>query len=245
MEESLIDRSFIGIILSDEDHMNKGMYKVNVPELQPHVLKTDGIWCKNHTHKFRVSPTLNGICGSYYPLQPGMTVIVKFFANHMESAYIDRIVSDANPESLPLEIVERDEYFQIIRTPKRDNIIAIYEGDENSKNIPRNSIHIYFNKTRTAIVIDETGINIKTADNINVTVGGNCRITTSGSVDLKASGSVNIQSSSSVNISSSGAINMKGRPIKLNCKSISSAATATSPNTLTLSDSDYFKQGSG
>jgi hypothetical protein len=207
--DSLVDREFIGTVLPNKDTMHQGKYKVNIPELQPHMKETEGVWCKNHTHRWRITPSQNGVCGSYYPLQPGMSVIVKFFANHIESAYVDRIISDAYPQTLPYEIIERDEYYQIIRTPKHNNIIAIYEGDTNSKNVPKNSIHIYFNNTRTTIVIDETGINIKTDDNINTTVAKNVKITVSGTADIKVSGNTNIETSANANIKAAGTVNVQ------------------------------------
>jgi len=121
-----------------------------------------------------------------------MAVISKFFSNHMNSGYIDRVISDAandiSSNTLPLEIIERDDYYQIIRTPKHNNLIAIYEGDAASKNIPKNSIHVYFNSTRTTVVIDETGINVKTEDNINMTVTQNVKITVNGAADEKGDG---------------------------------------------------------
>lgn len=221
--EDLTNREFIGTILPDEDSMHQGKYRVNVPVLQPHMKETEGIWCKNHTCRWRVSPSGVGVCGSYYPLQAGMSVIVKFFANHIESAYIDRVVSDGYVETLPYEIIERDNYYQIIRTPKHNNLIAIYEGDNNSKNVPKNSIHVYFNDTRTTVVIDETGLNIKTADNINMTVGGNIKITVTGSADIKATGNVNIESATdanvktggNVNVEAGGVANMKGSTVNI------------------------------
>ena len=225
--ESLIDREFIGTILPARDSMHQGKYKVNVPELQPHMKPTEGIWCKNHTHKYRVSPTGRGVCGSYYPLQPGMSVIVKFFANHIESAYIDRIISDQYSESLPLEIIERDDYYQIIRTPRYNNLICIYEGPppppgadgneipwtpenaQSSKNIPKNSIHIYFNDTRTTVVVDETGINIKTEDNVNVTVAKNVKITVKGTADINVTGNANIETAADANVKAGGKVNVQ------------------------------------
>jgi len=206
---SLIDREFIGTILPAKDSAHQGKYKVNVPELQPHMKDSTGIWCKNHTCKNRVTPSQNGVYGSYYPLHPGISVIVKFFANHIESGYIDRIISDAYPETLPYEIIERDDYYQIIRTPKHNNLIAIYEGDSASKNVPKNSIHIYYNETRTTVVIDETGINVKTDDNINITVGKNCKITVTGTADIKVTGNTNIETSADANIKAAGKVNVQ------------------------------------
>lgn len=227
MAGELTNREFIGTILSTKDLSHRGRYKVNIPELQPHMKETTGIWCKNQTDKHRVSPSQNGICGSYYPLHPGMSVIVKFFANHIESAYIDRVISDAYANSLPLEVIERDDYYQIIRTPRYNNLIAIYEGpppidpetkqdqqwtennSQSSKNIPRNSMHVYFNKTRTTVVIDETGINIKTLDNVNVTVSKNVKITVAGAADIKATGNVNVETSADMNLKAAGKVNIQ------------------------------------
>ena len=261
-ETSLIDREFIGTVLSTKDKMNQGKYKVNVPELQPHMKSSEGIWCKNHTHKYRVTPTGRGVCGSYYPLQPGMSVIVKFFANHIESAYVDRIISDAYSQTLPYEIIERDDYYQIIRTPRYNNLICIYEGpppppdaDGNetpwtkdnaqaSKNVPKNSIHVYFNDTRTTIVIDETGINIKTLDNINTTVTGNVKLTVTGTVDIKSTGNMNIETAAIMNIKAGSMINMQAPMIYQN-GTAESAVDADLPKLITLTDYTYFTKSSG
>jgi len=207
--ESLVNREFIGTVLLDKDTQHQGKYKVNIPELQPHMKTSTGVWCKNHTCRHRISPSEVGVCGSYYPLQAGMSVIVKFFANHIESGYIDRVISDAYPETIPYEIIERDEYFQIIRTPRHNNLIAIYEGDIDSLNVPKNSIHVYFNDTRTTVVIDETGINVKTADNINVTVAGNVKITVTGTTDIKVTGNTNVESAANINVKAGGNVNVQ------------------------------------
>ena len=239
--ESLVDREFIGTILSAKDSMHQGKYKVNIPELFPHMKETKGVWCKNHTCNHRVTPSQNGVYGSYYPLHPGTAVIVKFFANHIESGYIDRIISDAYIETLPYEIIERDDYYQIIRTPRYNNLICIYEGPppppdadgkeepwtednaQKSKNIPKNSIHIYYNETRTVVVIDELGVHIVTADNvdiksakvikieassdINIYSGGNIKMQAFGDINLKAGGKINNQSVKDINIYSGAKIN--------------------------------------
>ena len=226
MTGELTNREFIGIVLPDKDLLHQGRYKVNVPGLQPHMKQTKGIWCKNHTCKYRVSPSDHGIVGSYYPLHPGMVVVVKFFANHIESAYVDRVISDSYAETLPYEIIERDDYYQILRTPRYNNLIAIYEGppppgdsgtdepwtpanSQSSKNVPRNSIHIYFNDTRTTVVIDETGINVKTEDNINMTVAKNVKVTVLGSADINATGHINVETADAVNVKATGNINVE------------------------------------
>jgi hypothetical protein len=218
-ETSLIDREFIGTILSTKDTMHQGKYKVNVPELQPHMKSSEGIWCKNQTHKYRLSPTNRGVCGSYYPLQPGMSVIVKFFANHIESGYVDRIISDPEANTLPYELIERDDYYQIIRTPRYNNLICIYEGppppnevwtkenSQRSKNIPRNSIHIYFNETRTVVVIDELGVHIITADNVDIKSAKVIKIEALGDININSGGNIKMQAVGDINIKSGKKIN--------------------------------------
>lgn len=262
-EESLINREFIGTILPDKDSTNRGMYKVNIPELQPHMESTSGILCKNHVCRHRISPSQNGVAGSYYPLQPGMAVIVKFFANHIESGYIDRVISDAYSNTLPLEIIERDDYYQIIRTPKHNHLIAIYDGDSASKNVPKNSIHVYFNNSATVVVIDETGINIKTAANVNITVAGNSKITTTGTTDLKSTGNVNIESAGNINLKAGGNVNIEaGGDMNLKAGGVMNqqaptinqngtaaaagpAAAADAPITITIADYEYFTRNTG
>lgn len=235
----LINKEFIGTILPDKDNNHQGRYKVNISELQPHTKDNEGIWVKNAVHKNRVSPSQVGVCGSYYPLQAGMAVIVKFFSNHMNSGYIDRVISDAandvSSNTLPFEIIERDDYYQIIRTPKKNNLIAIYEGDTASKNIPKNSIHVYFNSTRTTVVIDETGINVKTEDNLNMTVTQNVKITVNGTADVHVTGDAKIKSD--------GAVNIHGSPVNINCST--PASDADGPSLITFSDYEYFKRNSG
>lgn len=224
--ESLTNREFIGTILPKKsDAAHQGKYRVNIPVLQPHMKENEGIWCKNHINKYRVTPSMDGIYGSYYPLHPGTSVIVKFFANHIESAYIDRIISDAYTETLPYEIIERDDYYQIIRTPRYNNLIAIYEGpppppdaDGNeqpwtianaqpSKNIPKNSIHIYYNETKTVVVIDENGVHIITADNVDIKSAKVLKIESVGDININSGAKINIQAVGDINIKSGAKIN--------------------------------------
>lgn len=258
----LVNREFIGTVLPDKDSNHQGRYKVNISELQPHTKNTDGIWVKNHSCRNRISPSAVGICGAYFPLQAGMAVIVKFFSNHIDSGYVDRVISDAYPESLPFEAIERDDFYILLRTPIHDNIIAVYDSNAASKNIPKNSIHVYFNKTRTTVVIDETGINIKTDDNINVTVAKNVNITAAGTANINVTGNVNITSvtdvniksdknvnvsASTVNVKGDSAVNIQGATVSINgfAPAAESATSAAAPNLITLEDFSYFKKISG
>lgn len=265
----LINKEFIGTVLPDKDNNHQGRYKINISELQPHTKESDGIWVKNHSCRNRISPSAVGVCGAYFPLQAGMAVIVKFFSNHMDSGYVDRIISDAYPETLPFEAIERDDFYLLLRTPIHDNIIAVYDGDTASKNIPKNSIHVYFNKTRTTVVIDENGINIKTDDNINVTVAKNVKITVTGTADIKVTGNANISSAADVNVKAGananveaggnanisgavvnikgGSVNIQGAPVSINgsAPDAGAAAVADAPSLITISDYAYFKKNSG
>jgi len=229
--------------------------------LQPHTKESDGIWVKNHSCRNRISPSAVGVCGAYFPLQAGMVVIVKFFSNHMDSGYVDRVISDAYPQTLPFEAIERDDFYLLLRTPIHDNIIAVYDSDTASKNIPKNSIHVYFNKTRTTVVIDENGINIKTADNINATVAKNVKITVAGTADIKVTGNANVSSAANVNIKAGGntnisgavvnikggSVNIQGAPVNINgsAPDAGAAAAADTPSLITTSDYNYFKKNSG
>ncbi len=165
--QNLINKEFLAKILEDEDPKYQGRYKVYIPELMPHLDENVGIWVKNQIHSYRVTPSEKGIYGQYFPLQVGTYVIVKFYENDLNTGYISRIISDHEINSLPFKITDRDDYYQIIRTPKYDNVIAI---NEDTKDQPANSIHIYFNKDRTNIIIDEQGIHIYTQDNCDIEI---------------------------------------------------------------------------
>ncbi len=243
----LINKEFIGTVLPDKDNNHQGRYKINISELQPHTKESDGIWVKNHSCRNRISPSAVGVCGAYFPLQAGMAVIVKFFSNHIDSGYVDRIISDAYPETLPFEAIER---------------------------------HVYFNKTRTTVVIDENGINIKTDDNINVTVAKNVKITVAGTADIKVTGNANVSSAADVNVKAGananveagsnanvkaggnanisgavvnikgGSVNIQGAPVSINgsapdAGAAADAAAADAPSLMTISDYAYFKKNNG
>ena len=205
----LRNKEFIGTVLPDKDNKHRGKYLVHIHELQPHRKPEEGIWVKNSTHKNRISPSEVGICGTYYPLQPGMSVIIKFFTNHLDSGYVDRVISDAYPETLPYEIIERDDYYQIIRTPKHNNLIAIFEGSEKSKNIPKNSIHIYFNDMRSVLVIDEEGVHIITADNVNIKSAKTIKIEAIEDINITAGRDIKMQANGNINIISGKKLNQQ------------------------------------
>jgi hypothetical protein len=222
----LINKEFIGKVLPDKDKLNQGRYYVHIPELQTNVVENIGIPVKNHVHNYRVTPSQDGIYGSYFPLHANTIVIVKFFINHLNSGYIDRIISDADSQCLPFKIVDRDNYYQIIRTPKKDNLFAIYEGSTEA-NIPKNSIHLYFNNNRTVIVIDEEGITFKTDDNLRFKAKKNIEFISDQEIKTFAKQNISTLSNQKIKLYGKTGIEQKSDDfINLEATTISSLATA-------------------
>jgi hypothetical protein len=155
----ITNREFPGTIKKGSDPKNRGRYLVHIPELMYTIFDTDqdGIFCVNHTHKWRDTgsdPTLIG--GSYYPLLVGTRVIIKFFSEDYESGYIDRVISDYTVESLPEESVDddnpkgdRDNYYQIVRTKEKDIIsVKVPDGE-------KHKLQIHYTKNKGNWVIVE------------------------------------------------------------------------------------------
>lgn len=185
-ELDLRQNSYHGVILEDKDPKVQGRYKVHIPELHPLIKEKSGIWCKNQLHKWRIGPSEDYTYGSYYPLQPGTKVLIKFYQNDFHSGYIDRIVSDqiqkTNPkigcEKNPEATTDRDDMYVIYKTPKYHNLFAVLEKTTDGANrltqqlIP-NSIHLYYNYRRSTMIINEDGIHWFSMNNRGVTIEGN------------------------------------------------------------------------
>lgn len=254
----LVGREFLASVLSDPDPKHQGRYKVHIPELQPHMKEAIGIWAKNHVQKWRITPSRVGIYGSYYPLQAGTIVIVKFYDNQIETAYIDRIISDHGVQSLPLKTIDRDEFYQVIRTPRTNSLIAICESTTDK---PSSSLHIYHNNQAVTLVMDSSGINIKVTGAANITTSGNTNIKagadvniksaaktnieSGGDTNVKAGGNCNIQSAGITNVKAGGNCNIDAPTINLNCGAAGDAGAATdaaAPTLIDMSDEyEYFK----
>jgi len=177
----LTNREFNAIVLDAKDPENKGRYLVRIPLLQPLLSEKRGIWVKNHIHKYRDN-TGSGIgrYGQYFPLHPNTRVLVKFYENDFNTGYIDRILDDDIPNStitgtsepayqrgsteLPRKRIplpfgaksDRDEIYQVIRTPKYDNLILISE-DSAGNPVPEDSIHIYHKRDYNRLVFNKNG----------------------------------------------------------------------------------------
>lgn len=176
--KNLSDRSFNAVVLGDLDPKNQGRYRVHIPDLEPLLPENVAIWVKNHIHKYRDNSDAGFRYGQYFPIQKGTRVLVRFYnANDINSGYIDRILDDDIPDqedSVPLKYStilpfnlpkeDRDDIYQIIRTPKYDCLFLIAE-DIKSELVPRRSIHLYYNRDNTCVVLDELGFHFKTIAN--------------------------------------------------------------------------------
>jgi hypothetical protein len=184
----ITNREFPGTIIAGDDLKNRGRYYVHIPELMYTIHDTDqnGILCANHTHKWRDTKstevtddetiTNSGTSepgGSYYPLLVNTRVIVKFFSEDYASGYIDRVISDFYPESLPEEPgSSRDDYYQIVRSKKKD-IIAINTDSH------KLWIHYYKDDEKwVTIELNDEGLHIRSEKDIKMSAEENISITT-------------------------------------------------------------------
>lgn len=230
----LTEKEFLGKILKNKDPKNQGRYCVHIPDLMLHLPEDEGIFVKNQIHKNRITPSDSGNYGQYFPLQPNTLVIIKFFEDDYNTGYIDRIISDFKNDSLPLLIKDRDDFHQIFRTPKYDNIFTIHE---NTTDQAPNSIHLYFNKYRTTIVVDEEGIHIHSDDNedkkilknSNINIKQNKKLHIQGNYDIYVDGETKIFSSGAIHMRSATTINMDAPTINLNCGYSATAEKAKIP----------------
>ena len=222
------------IIKNDEyDQRQQGKYLVHINDListledeEPN--ENHSIWCRNHVHKWRITPSKYGEYGQYFPLQPGTRVVVKFRNDDITSGYIERIRSDFL-EKTDIEaqdcvtpkknLKDRDEQYILVKTPKKNNVFYINEDTDNEPN----TIYLIFNRNeegrRTVYRINEEGIHIYSRDNLrlkllkdkNVSIeGGKTEfiqdsyiLEVQGNLNINVKGSANIKTSSSARISAS------------------------------------------
>lgn len=183
-ELNLRDNEYHGIILGDKDPKNQGRYKVHILDFHPLIKEKEGIWCKNQNHNWRIGPSEDYFSGSYYPMQPGTKVLVKFHQNDFHSGYIDRIVSDQVAQTNPKigcgtinATTDRDEMYVMFKTPKCHNLFTVLEktsdgGNGLTKELIPNSIHLYYNYRRSTFIMNEDGIHWFTMNNFGETIEG-------------------------------------------------------------------------
>ena len=97
--DGLIGKKFIGKIVKGQDDLQRGMYYVHIPELQPHMAETKGLICTNSIHSTRITNSERGSYGSYTPLHVGTVVQVECLTDDTSSLRITAIVSDDQPNS--------------------------------------------------------------------------------------------------------------------------------------------------
>ncbi len=192
MADIIVGKEYSGVLVpatvpSYYDPKYMGRYLIHIAELMPHKPEDEGIWCKNHVHKNRMTRSSVGTYGSYMPLHAGTKVIIKFYENDWQTGYVDRIISDYeenttweaqdNEGTIPDE-KDRDEQYILLKTPKKWNILYV---NEDTKNEP-NTIYLVFNRDdenlkspgepgrRTVYRVDESGIHTWTRDNQRVRI---------------------------------------------------------------------------
>lgn len=214
------------IIKQDEfDPHRQGKYLVHINDLYPTLpdnepSDTHAIWCRNHVHKWRITPSAHGEYGQYFPLQPGTRVVVVFKNRKMTSGYIDRIRSDflhdtdmeaQDCTTVKEEMKDRDEQYILVKTPKKNNVFYINEDTANEPN----TIFLIYNRDasgrRTVYRINEEGIHIYSRDNLRVRITKDWQVEINGKVDISVSGDVNIKSNSTINIDGGPVINLNCR----------------------------------
>ncbi len=182
--KSLRQNEYHAITLPEKDPKNQGRYKVHIPELHPLIDQGEGIWVKNHIHRWRYNGCDDYFYGEYKPLQPGTIIMVKFYEDDLNTGYIHRIISDQIMNSLlkmgadrdDSQITnDRDDMYLIYKTPKKNNMFLVLEETEGpglTADLIPNSIHLYYNDLRSTMILNEDGIHWYTDDNRGVTVKG-------------------------------------------------------------------------
>jgi len=193
---------YYGTVLGDMDPLNLGRYKVHIDELHVFLEKTEGQWCHNRIHDYRINyDEKSNAYGEYKPLQAGTTVLVTVFNADWNSSAITQIISDIpnskNPNVMPFSINDRDDFYLLLRTAKYDSIISV---SEDTKDEPAKTLHIYHNGT--SIIMNDNGIHIKST-NQNVSLSGDCNVNITGNCNLQTGGQVNVKSASTINMDGS------------------------------------------
>ena len=166
IKKELRERVFLAKVLPDKDPKHQGRYRVHIPELMQNMDRSQGIWVKNHSHSGRVTASERGVYGSYIPLQAGTQVKVRFQEDDLNAGAIEQIASDHEVESLPLNSTDRDDIYQILRTPGGSMI----QINENTNDVAPNSFNIHHKGYQTTIIIDDAGVHIHTEHNHDLDV---------------------------------------------------------------------------
>jgi hypothetical protein len=156
---NLQEKEFQGIIYDGiEDY--EGRYKVHVaalyPTSEPILLSLSNEVLGNRFSRW-YDPNLQSIksSGSYYPLQSGMKVIVKFKNNDINSGYIHGVVSE-----VPLidSVKNRDTFYLLNKTV---NGSYIYQDDS------RNITHLMHSNGKSNVFLDDDRVVLSTNEPVN------------------------------------------------------------------------------
>lgn len=163
----LKNNEFIGIIREGIDGISvEGKYLIYIPELMASDETLKPVWLKNEVQGNRFSRWLDlsaGVVlssGSYYPLQPGMTVNIKFRSDELESGYITNVISHI---PLPDTIRNRDTFYLLNKTTKNS---WIYQDDN------RGITHLMHNAGTSNVILDDDGITLHVGTPINNGIAG-------------------------------------------------------------------------
>ncbi len=163
---NITEKEFIGVIREGMDRTHQGKYLVYIRELMVTDSSLKPIWVKNETQGNRFSRWLDintkqvQSSGSYFPLQQGMMVNVRFRSESLASGYITNTIS-----YVPLidKASLRDSMYVINKT-KNDS--WIYQDDN------RDFTHIMQSGGLSNIVLDRDAVTILTGSPVSSGVDG-------------------------------------------------------------------------
>jgi len=155
-----VDKLYQGTILPYQDKLNNTKYAVHIPVLHASTVSTMGkkyVWADNeYSNNYQSIKKKNGRYlefGSYMPLEPELSVFVKFRTEHQDSAYIVGTVPDHN--KIP-ENIDKDNYYLLCSTKNQSKI---YIDDT------KNRIHLSQHNGKSDIMMDDYGITLQMSDN--------------------------------------------------------------------------------
>jgi len=153
------NKIYQGTILPYQDKLNPTKYAVHIPDIHyspTGKMELKYIWADNeYTNNYQCLKKQNGDYmefGDYIPLEPELTVLVKFRTQHLDSAYIINVASEH--KKIP-EYVDKDNFYLLCSTKNQSKI---YIDDT------KNRIHLSQHNGKTDIMLDDYGITLQIND---------------------------------------------------------------------------------
>lgn len=154
-----VNKIYQGTILPYHDKMNPSKYAVHIPVLHSTPQgRMDGkySWADNeYSNNYQSVKKKNNQYmefGNYMPLEPELTVLVRFRSTHADSAYI---IGVAPEHSKIPENVDKDNYYLVCATKNQSKI---YVDDT------KNRIHLSQHDGKSDIMMDDYGITLQMND---------------------------------------------------------------------------------